>query len=318
MKKWLDKNNPLGLFSKGTFMITDIDPKPWSGHFNYRVETAGKRFVLRFRGPEWGEPLGIVNEYKILSVLAPYHAGPKVYYLSKDFFGEPMMLQEYLPGTTFTALSEEQQERLFLAVARFIARLNQIPDSPALRARSEKIMGYDHYKKIWRTRLREVSRNSRTKKWGKKIETLLPQAETMLDRFEDELGRVLRKQRPAFIFKSAHAGHLIKLTRGFRFVNWEQIGRGDLSCTLAVFLASLSDHPHFIDVKKRMLSAYLKENPVPHFEALLEARLNERSFSNLIWVVWNHARSKDKQPPEKATSVAKRFVAVEAMLNAMD
>jgi len=317
MKKWLVENKPLGLFSAGQFTLADIDPKPWSGHFNYLTHVRGKRFVLRFRGPEWGEPDGIVDEYAILSAVAPFALGPKVYYLSKDFFGEPMMLQEYLSGTSFTALPKKQQDRFFPAVARFIAHLNKIPDSPALSVCMKKMESYAHHKETWRTRLDEISLNPRTKKWGEKIETLLPGAEMMLNRFDDELGRTLRKQKPVFIFKSAHAGHLIKLARGFRFVNWEQIGRGDPGYTLAVFLASLSDRPDFERIKKRMLSAYLKENPVPEFEALVEARLSERAVSNLIWVLWNHARAHDKRSPEKATSVTARFAAVETMLNAM-
>jgi len=34
IKRWLKENNPLGLFG-GDFSIMDIDPKPWSGHFNF-------------------------------------------------------------------------------------------------------------------------------------------------------------------------------------------------------------------------------------------------------------------------------------------
>ena len=314
IKKWLKENNPLGLFSKGEFTLTDIDPKQWSGHFNYLVSVRSKRFVLRFRGPEWGEPNGLIDEYRILEAVSPYHVGPKVHYLSNDFFGEPMMLEEYLAGTPFGNLPKGEQTRLFPVVARFIARLHTIPDSPALSPLGRKMTDYAQHKKTWRKRLHEISLNPRAKKCGQKIETVRPQAEVMLDGFESTLGPILRNNKPAFVFESAHVGHLFKLKHGFRFVNWERVGRGDPSYTLAVFLASLSDRPDGDSVKKRMVRAYLKENPVPHFEALLEARLKKRAVSNLIWVLWNHARSKDKRPPETATSIVKRFHSVETML----
>ena len=115
IKQWLIKKNLLGLFADGKLSIQDIDPKPWSGHFNYLVAAGKKKFVLRFKGPEWGEPTtGIINEFKILKAVQHYKVGPAVYYLGEDFFGESVMLEEYLEGKPLSDLSQKEQEKLFL------------------------------------------------------------------------------------------------------------------------------------------------------------------------------------------------------------
>src|SRR3989344_1872560 len=95
IKKWLIKENPLNLF-ESNFSVRDIDPKTWSGHFDYLIETPEKKFVLRFKGPEWGETKGVTDEYNTLKKIKSYEVGPKVYYLTEHFFSEPMILEEYL------------------------------------------------------------------------------------------------------------------------------------------------------------------------------------------------------------------------------
>ena len=108
----------------------------------------------------------------------------------------------------------------------------------------------------------------------------------MLDEFEPALKLVIKKSGPAFIFESAHAGHLLKTKDGFRFLNWEQVSFGDPSYALAVFLASIQKRRDFEKIKEKMTKAYLKENYVPEFKELVEQRLKERGVSNTIWRVW--------------------------------
>ena len=67
IRAWLLEHNPLGLFRHNAeIVITDIDPKPWSGHFNFLISAGGQKMVLRFKGPEWGTPSGVSEEYTIL------------------------------------------------------------------------------------------------------------------------------------------------------------------------------------------------------------------------------------------------------------
>ena len=238
IQKWLIQENPLGVFTTEDFTVKNIDPKPWSGHFNFLVFTENKKYVLRFKGPEWGEPKGIVDEYEMLIAVGKYKVAPQALYLSKDFFGEPMMLQEYVEGIMFSDIDEKGQKELFTHVSHFIAEINSIKLSTELLAKQEQLMGYEQNKKIWRERLKIILGNPHTKEWGERVKEILSQAEAMLDTFENRLKKVFEKSGPVFVFKSAHAGHLIKTEDGFRFFNWEKNGYGDPSFSLSVFLSS--------------------------------------------------------------------------------
>src|SRR3989338_5900669 len=110
IKEWLAKENPLNLF-EDNFSIKDIDPKAWSGHFDYLVETPKKKFVLRFKGPEWGKTNGVIDECKTLKKIEQYEVGPKVYYLTENFFGEPMIFEEYLEGKLLGDFPVDEQRK---------------------------------------------------------------------------------------------------------------------------------------------------------------------------------------------------------------
>jgi hypothetical protein len=70
IKEWFTARNPLGLFGKYSIRIKDIDPKPWSGHFNFLVTCGRRRFILRFRGPEWGSSRGIRDEEGVYALFS--------------------------------------------------------------------------------------------------------------------------------------------------------------------------------------------------------------------------------------------------------
>ena len=129
--EWLLRANPLGLFAGDEDVtIRDIDPKPWSGHFNFLVFTGERKMVLRFKGPEWGTPGGVSEEFIILSKVEPFAVGPKVFFHADDFFGEPAVLMEYLSGVLATDIpTAEKTEMLWQDIAKFIVRINEIPFS---------------------------------------------------------------------------------------------------------------------------------------------------------------------------------------------
>ena len=315
IKKWLEKNNPLELFRDKNFAIKDIDPKPWSGHFNYLVKSGHRKFVLRFKGSEWGEPeRGIVDEFKILKYVEKYRVAPRAYYLTRNFFGEPALFEEYFEGKIFTAFPWQEQEKLLPQVARFIARINKISFRKNALPFQEAMTSYRKNKKTWRERLNTILRNRGTRSLGKKIERILPQAEKALQGYEECLGRVLRRSRPVFIFESAHPGHLLKTKRGFRFLNWEQVSFGDPAYTIAVFLVSFASHRDFSEIKNKMIQDYLKVNYILELEKLIEGRLKEREISNLIWGPWAHVRRLEAGLKEKGPDVSERFERVKKIL----
>lgn len=290
IQEWLEKENPLGFFRDREFTIVDIDPKAWSGHFNFLVDVGGKKMVLRWKGPEWGEPVqGIVNEYRTLEAIGQYHVGPNVYDLIENFFGEPALLEEYLEGESLSAMPEQVQAQLYPDVARLICRINQIPVEVDRIPFRRAITSYEPVKKKWRSRLDVILENPYTKLAGEKIEELLPPADRMLDAFEPRLKRVLEQYGPAFIFESAHSGHCLRTADGVKFLNWENVSYGDPSYTLAVFLASIADWPDSPQRRKEMIGVYLEQHPIEEFRELVDQRLDEREVSNLIWSVWSHA-----------------------------
>jgi aminoglycoside phosphotransferase (APT) family kinase protein len=282
IKKWLAKENPLNLF-EGDFSVTDIDPKEWSGHFNYLVETPKKKFVLRFKGPEWGETGGVADEYKILKKIEQYEVGPKVYFLTENFFGEPMIFEEYLEGELLGNLPADEQKKHFPEVAKFIYKINSIPFKKDGFPFQEPMTSYTKSKNAWKTRIEFILDCEETKSCGQELLAFLSGVEPILNKFEGRLRRVLKKVGNSFVFESAHLGHCLKTSAGFRFFNWEQVSYGDPGYTLAVFLTSLHERPDFEDIKKTMIKTYLEQKYIPEFAELVEQRIIERHISNVIW-----------------------------------
>ena len=288
IREWLLRVNPLGLFaSDEDLAIQDIDPKPWSGHFNFLISTGERKMVLRFKGPEWGTPGGVSEEFIVLSKVEPFAVGPKVFFHTDDFFGEPAVLMEYLSGVLATDIpTAEKTEMLWQDIARFIVRINEIPFSEDSFPFREPMTDYEKHKKAWTERARAIAGYSETRKYGEEITRMLPVLFKRLDDFTPLLQRMVEKHGASFIFESAHAGHLMKVSDGFRFLNWEQVSFGDPSFMLAVFLISIHGEPDFEHTKETMLRTYLSERPIGDFEKLLEQRLWERSVSNALYSLW--------------------------------
>ena len=293
IKKWLAKENPLNLL-KSNFSIADIDPKEWSGHFDYLVETPEKKFVLRFKGPEWGETNGVIDEYKTLKKIEQYEVGPKVYFLTKNFFGEPMIFEEYLEGELLSDFPEGEQKKYFPEVAKFIYKINSISFKINDFPFQEQITSYIKSKNAWKTRIEFILNCKETKTCGKELLAFLPGIESILNKFEDRLQRVLKQVGNSFIFESAHLGHCLKTSTGFRFLNWEQVSYGDPSYTLAVFLTSMHERPDFEEVKKTMIDFYLQQKFIPEFSELVDQRITERHISNIIYGVYMNVKKESK------------------------
>lgn len=306
IRSWLMERRPLGI--EEPIEITDIDPKAWSGHFNFLVKAGGERFVLRFKGPEWGEAeKGIRAECDILRAVEPYGVGPRVFGITDDFFGENALFMEFLDGKPLNALAPEKQRNYFPAVAELAARINRIPYQDFEFALPTIYGTYREHAATWRERLGVIRSRPGLEAWAERIDALLPSAEAALSRFEPALERVLRERGPAFIFASAHIGHCFVTPNGLRFINWEKTGIGDPCFTLAVFLASIRDRADFPAVQEEMIRQYLAANPMPGFAELLANRLVEREVSNLIWVLWNYARSGDSRPADEAVDAERRY-----------
>ncbi len=309
--EWLKEHKPLGV--EEIISLEDIDPKPWSGHFNYLVSTPNKKFILRFRGPEWGEVEGIKKEYDILRRVEPYAVGPRMYGFEEDFFGRPASYMEYLEGQPLPSLSPEEQAEKMDGVVDLIVSINKIPYQELSLPLLEDNTDYGQNKERWHTYLEEIEKDPRLVEWSEKVKNIIPRAEAMLDKFQVRLERVLKETGPRFIFPSSHAGHCFVTPEGLRFITWEKVGAGDPSFTLAVFLASLGGE-RASRFKDKMITEYLERLPTPEFKELVEQRLAERAVSDLLWVLWAYAKKKEVKSPEEATSVVRRFEEVKKIL----
>ena len=311
IKNWLIENNPLGNFNNSNdISITNIDQNKWSGHFDYLIKTIDKRYVLRFKGPEWGDIDGVVDEYKTLKRIEKYEFGPKVHYLTEDFFDEPMMFEEYLEGELLSDMSADEQRESFPSIAKFIAKINSIPFKKADFPFQEPVTSYTKSKNAWQTRLKFILACKETNSCGNEILSFLPSIESILNTYEERLNRVIKQSGEVFIFESSHPGHLLKTKNGFRFFNWEQVTYGDPSYTLAVFLTSLQDKKDFSEIKKDMINAYLKEKHVPEFSELVDQRIVERNVSNAIYNIYTDIKKKNilVQNLEKAAKKIKDII----------
>ncbi len=124
-----------------------------------------KKLVLRFKGPEWGNPAnGIIDEYETLKAVEEYSVAPKPLHLAKNFFGEPAMLEEYLDGIIFSRLPQDEEDRLFPEVAKFIAKINSMRLSEEILEKQERLLSYEHHKQSWRERLEIILKNRKTEK----------------------------------------------------------------------------------------------------------------------------------------------------------
>ena len=293
IKNWLAKENPLNLF-ENDFFITDIDPKEWSGHFDYLIEMPQKKFVLRFKGPEWGEINGVIDEYKTLKKIEQFEVGPRVYFLTENFFGEPMIFEEYLEGKLLADFPVDEQKKYFPDVAKFIYKINSIPFKVNEFPFQEPMTSYTKSKNAWKTRIEFILDCKETKTCGQELLAFLPGVESILNKFEDRLQRVLNQVGNSFVFESAHLGHCFKTPAGFCFFNWEQVSYGDPSYTLAVFLTSLHERLDFEEVKKTMIETYLEQKPIPEFSELVEQRIIERYISNIIWSAYMSVKKEVK------------------------
>jgi len=249
---------------------------------------------LRFKGPEWGEINGVLDEYKTLKKVEDYEVGPKVYYLSEDFWGEPMILEEYLKGKLLGDFPIDEQKKYFPEVAKFIYKINSIPFQQSDFPFQEPMTSYTKSKKAWRTRIKFILDCRETKTYGQELLAFLPDIESILNKFEDRLQKVLKQVGNSFVFESAHLGHCLKTPAGFRFFNWEQVSYGDPSYTLAVFLTSLRERPDFEEIKESMIDSYLEKKFIPEFFELVEQRITERQISNVIWGIYMNVKKESK------------------------
>jgi len=139
--------------------------------------------------------------------------------MTENFFGEPMIFEEYLEGKLLGDFSSEEQKKYFSEVAKFIYKINSIPFQKDEFPFQEPITSYTKSKNAWKTRIEFILDCKETKTCGQELLAFLLGVESILNKFEDRLQRVLTQVGNSFVFESAHLGHCLKTSAGFRFFN---------------------------------------------------------------------------------------------------
>ena len=320
IQKYIDSLNPLGL--KGA-SITTISER---NHLIYRLEKDGETYALRMINPESyrrGEWINMAEEYQILKALEPTGLGPKVYYLlgPKGYHldgksSPPFLIQEFVEAKCFNELKPLSQEHL-VGTARAIALLN------SRRLTSENLSFLKKYEEqsykgrilVWQYRLLYACLYSLRRdviRWALKIEPLLFKARNILSNFE----RLLPHAEFTFHFDGAHCGNTYWRDGKVIFLDWQKVSyRNDPTFTLVRFATSVGGKGEVpkaaLDI---LVKEYLRARAIPNFSELAQARLIERQVSDLVWVLWDYVRRKDKRLVEEGTSVAPRYAAVVDLL----
>lgn len=315
--KYLDSLNPLGL--KGATINTVSE----RNHLIYRLEKEGRLYALRMINPESyrkGEWISMAEEYQILKALEPTGLGPEVYYLDEKF-SPPFLIQEFVETMCFNDLKPLSEMHL-KAAARAIAVLNSQGPTPERLPFLEKYReeSYERRTLLYRLRLLDSIRRRPFRKdvwgWAVKIMPLLRKTQRILSQYEPPLDFDW-----SFHFDGAHCGNTYwqgEPDGRVIFLDWQKVSwRNDPTFTLVRFATSIGDKGIVPDDKFRtLIKAYLETSRIPYlyFYEMAKTRLLERQVSDLVWVLWDHTRRRDRRPVEAGTSVVPRFEEVKRML----
>lgn len=315
IEEYLKKYNPLDLGGAKVELFNEHN------HLHYRVEEGGRVYCLRMINPESyraGEWLTIPEEYTILKLLENSWLAPLARYVDPERFVLPLMIQDFVSDATCFNDLDVLSEKHLIAAAEAIALLNAQPINPDNFPFREGFTRYSYLTSVrtWRERLAFIKRNTREEvlDWAVKIESIVNQAEKILERFEP----LLAKAPWSFNFDGAHLGNTYWSWKDGKviFLDWQKASFGDPAFTLARFLTSGvgKDGEVFLRDKKIMIEAYLRKREVPGFVGLLNQRLFERQVADLVWVFWHYVHYLKAEPIEEATSVAPRYERVKRLL----
>lgn len=288
-------------------------------HLIYSVKTLdGQAYALRMINPESyrkDEWITMAEEYEILGELESTGLGPKVYALDNQF-SPPFIIQEFIEGQCFNDLKPLSEEHL-VAAAQAIAKLNSQRISRVKFSFMEKYVKESFQKtgRVWFYRLVDSVRRSRQKDvlhWALRIAPVAMRARFVLGRYKP----LFSAEPWTFHFDGAHCGNTFWYQGRVVFLDWQKVSwRRDPSFTLVRFATSTGEKGEVTDsVMSTLIRAYLEVRDIPDFRTMVNVRLLERQVSDLVWVLWDSTRRRDRRPVEEATSVVPRYAEVKRLL----
>lgn len=269
------------------------------------------------------------EEYELLSDLASNEHFPKVYGFVHATDFPPYLVLEWMEGKSFNDLKPLRDEHI-RACTDAIARVNTAPLSSSVR---ELITGRDFLSYYlsdsywgsvlnWAKRLTECVvwsfPDSEVLDWVLKITPLVRKASRVIIRTD----RLFRGKPRTFHLDGAHCGNIFLHEDGrVVFLDaWEKVSfRRDPCFTLVRFLTSTGAKGEIVPahvgiaVEEYLRITFPMYSSV-QFQQLVRVRILERLVADLIWVVWDHVRRKDRSSVTGATSVLERYESAQKLL----
>jgi hypothetical protein len=312
LQKYVDERNLFGLAGAKIHRIGSHN------HLVYRAEKDGLAYAIRMINPEShraSEWISMAEECVLLEAL-PAGLGPVPYYLDEQF-RVPFMIQEFVEATCLKELRPLSNECL-IGVAVAIANLNSqnitpkklpfLKKYPEASSRRRMFVWYRRLADaVWRTWSPSVE------KWAALIFPLAFRAGRVLARYSDYFAQA----EFSFHFDGAHIGNAYWRGGRAMFLDWQKVSyRNDPTFTLVRFATSAGIHKGVVSetMFNLLVDAYLSVRRVHNFREMARARLLERQISDLVWVLWEYARTGETRPVEQVTSILWRYEGVKALL----
>lgn len=294
-------HNPLGRSVK----IKSIRYLGGGNHFNFKVSTSKKDFVVRISNSEGlgaGVLFDVPDEFTILKLVEKYKVAPKAFVVDLERFSQPSLIEQHVKGSSYGSFPELNKKR-FREALKLIIKINKIklgPSSFPFR------FSYEYYQTNidgWEKRLEEVKKlGGKNKLMGEFIRAsnnIIKQASKILLKNQE----ILSRSKSTFIYNDIHGENLFWLPKAKRaiFIDWQKVSLGDPSFMPAVFALAFENKVKASreEFFKLVMKKYNKKARIRNFKKLFWLRILEREVANMIWVPWAWLKQGKKLPFKK-------------------
>lgn len=250
-------------------------------HWNFKIETTGKRYLLRIENPLAVAQRGtcLADEAKIIRCFAPYNLAPKLITWGK-FLGRKLLVESWVEGRHLPAKLNKRHIR---NLVKFLAAVNKVPCRPIASSFLWKrdFLDVRERKRIAAARLRTGAKVPALRKIIQKIRPLLNSGLIELQKQIAGLPEKLLNE-PVFVYRDITPSNILLADGRCVAVDWEKhsIGIADPSFSLTVFFRRFNLKP---EARRFAIRLYKELRPTPHTERLIRARNLERILGEITW-----------------------------------
>lgn len=280
-----------GLNLEGTSEVTDVSlivDANSSNHLNYKISTPNNSYIVRVTKPNnIISYTNLADEFTILKQVEKYDIAPHAIYVDLEYFETPLLIEEYLDGTSYDKLNAVSEE-VFEKSIELIAKTSIVPIDTNLFPFKFAYTTYRTNFRAWTIRLDAIAQSSSvdTKNIVKDFRIICTDAQNVLEK----KANLLENSKREFIYNDVHLGNVFWMEnmKISKFIDWQKVSLGDPTFMIVLFAKRFGklwgmDQESFI---KKVLVAYREKKKIQNFEDLFYARMLERTVSDMIWSVW--------------------------------